>query len=372
MQVGKIFISDYIGTFNNDDGSLYNGVQLVDVVSQVRALNDVDAYEVVITSGGGAVDVGFDIYHYLKSLKKPITTVAKGVCASIATVIFMSGNKRTIMPNCEFMVHNPSGGVQGNADDIESYFKDIKKIENEIIDFYAKALGTTKEAIAPILRDETFLTTEQAVNIGFATDIGVELGVVAKFNTKTEIMSELSKESKNWIQEQLSSFAMKFSKEQKVTNKMVTDANGVMIDFPDVAEDAEPQIGDVATMEGQPVNGEHVMPDGRTFVFTDGALTEIVEAEQDEELEAVKKERDELKEQLAQANKDAETAKSEETKMAEELDAIFKEFTNLKKSITSKFEIDLEGKTKKEDAKVKEKSTVQMRLERLNEIKNKR
>lgn len=368
MNTGKLFISDYIGVFTNEDNQLYNGVQLVDVVSQVRALGEVDAYEVIINSGGGVVDTGNDIFHYLKSLNKPIKTVAKGTCASIATVIFMAGTERVIMPNCQFMVHNPSGGVQGTADDIELYSKEIKRIQNELIDFYSKELNTTKEAIAPILRDETFLTPDQAVQIGFATSIGVELGVVAKFNTETDMSTktnELSKEDKNWFEQKLDAL---FNKHQKPVAKLVADANGVEINFTELEEDAEPKVGDVATIEGQPANGEHVMPDGRTLVFVDGAVTEIVEADDDmsEEMEALKKENDELKEQIATAKAEKDAAKAEEDKINAAFDELFQDFKNFKSDVSSRFDV-VVAKTK--DETTVELSPAQARLKKIKENK---
>ena len=99
---GNIYISGQIGSF---DGT--PGIELIDVVSQVKKQPKATAFNVHINSEGGLVDVGFDIYHYLKSLGKPITTIGSGIVASIATVIFMAGSKRLIRENTPFMIHLP-------------------------------------------------------------------------------------------------------------------------------------------------------------------------------------------------------------------------------------------------------------------------
>ena len=85
---GNIYISGQIGTFDGTPGT-----ELIDIVSQVKSQPKATAFNVHINSEGGLVDVGFDIYNYLKSLGKPITTIGSGIVASIATVIFMAGTK---------------------------------------------------------------------------------------------------------------------------------------------------------------------------------------------------------------------------------------------------------------------------------------
>ena len=106
--IGKIYISGLIGTFGDE-----KGVELIDVISQVKKQPQATSFEVYINSEGGVVDVGFDIYNFLKSLGLPITTIGNGMVASIATVIFMAGTKRVVTPNTDFMIHLPMGGIEG-------------------------------------------------------------------------------------------------------------------------------------------------------------------------------------------------------------------------------------------------------------------
>jgi ATP-dependent protease ClpP protease subunit len=83
---GIIYINGQIGSTPTE-----KGVELIDIIQQVKAQEGALSFRVHINSEGGVVDTGFDIFNYLKSLQLPITTVGSGLVASIATVIFMAG-----------------------------------------------------------------------------------------------------------------------------------------------------------------------------------------------------------------------------------------------------------------------------------------
>ena len=82
---GNIFINGLIGSFGTEQG-----VELIDIIQQVKKQPNATSFKVNINSEGGAVDVGFDIYNYLRSLGKPIETFGSGLVASIATVNLMN------------------------------------------------------------------------------------------------------------------------------------------------------------------------------------------------------------------------------------------------------------------------------------------
>jgi ATP-dependent Clp protease protease subunit len=147
---GNIYISGQIGTF---DGVA--GVELIDVIGQVKKQPQASAFNVHINSEGGLVDVGFDIYHYLKALGKPITTIGSGIVASIATVIFMAGNQRQVRENTPFMIHLPWGGSMGTANELEQFADQLRAIEKKMVGFYKKALNLQEQALLPLLKNET-------------------------------------------------------------------------------------------------------------------------------------------------------------------------------------------------------------------------
>ena len=180
--IGNIYITGEIGV----------NIELKDVIKQVQDQKEALEYNVYINSIGGYVDTGFDIYNYLTNLNKPITTIGTGFVASIATVIFLAGNKRKLTAGTQFMIHNPSGGVEGTAEQIENYNKSLKDAENNLIKFYSEKTGLEKDALIPLLRNETFLnecTEEFSKHI---SNVDIYRGFVSwfaekkfKFNTPT-------------------------------------------------------------------------------------------------------------------------------------------------------------------------------------------
>lgn len=365
---GNIFIDGLIGTFGSEIG-----VELIDVIQQVKQQPLAESFKVHINSEGGAVDVGFDIYNYLKSLNKPITTVGSGRVMSIATVIFMAGSERILKEGTQFMIHLPWGGIDGTAEEIESYAKEVKAVEDKLIKFYTEVTATTKEAVYPLLRNETYLTDVQTFDLGFTTAQYIPVAARVYFNSNTDkSMSNFTEEDKSWIQEKFESLASIFNSKKEIKNVMLQDANGVTLDFADVAEDAMPQIGDVATVDGEPAEGEYVMPSGETYVFAAGELTEIIASEEEieEDVEALKAENDSLKEQLEALNAEKETLNTELASSKETLAEAEKEVLALKKNIKSKFDIDVKAE-KKEVKKENNTSEASKALAKLKERKRK-
>ena len=316
--IAKINIHGDIG---NGEGEL----NLMNVIQQVKTQPEATSYLVSINSDGGEVDAGFDIYNYLRSLGLPITTVAENSCCSIATVVFMAGDKRIVKENTMFMIHLPWGTTQGTAEEISVYSEIVKQAEDRLVKFYVDQTSNPKEAIVPLLKQETFMNIEQAISLGFATEVQKIVSAKAYFNTNlNKMQTQLSKEDKSWIETQFNKVLNIGKKPVKASMKL-QDGAGVTIEFTDLNEGDVPKVNDVATIDGSPAEGSFVMPDGSTMVFSAGVLTEIVpyEEEGNEELDALKQENAELKEQLANANANFTNLQNE--------------VVNLKKSITSKF-----------------------------------
>jgi ATP-dependent Clp protease protease subunit len=310
---GNIYISGQIGTF---DGT--TGVALIDVVSQVKKQPEATAFNVHINSEGGLVDVGFDIYQYLKSLKKPITTIGSGIVASIATVIFMAGDKRQVRENTPFMIHLPWGGSMGTADELEQFADQLRAIEKKIVGFYTKALNVQEQAIMPLLKNETWLTGRQLAALGFTTSRQVKAAAKAFINPNSTMRGTFTDNDRHWMEGLFTKVLGKF-KSAHILNKVVQDATGAELDFTDLPDDAVIEVGATATVDGSPAEGEYLMPDGYTFVFTAGELTEIIEPEEDTEAASLRTENKALKRQL-------NTIKSE--------------VLALKRQVTSKFSVD--------------------------------
>lgn len=276
--IGKIIIQGAIGKFEGE-----KSVELIDVISQVRKQPDATSFDVYINSDGGHVDVGFDIYNFIKSLGVPITTIGQGMVASIATVIFMAGDKRRVLPNTQFMIHAPMISVEmANADEMEYITKDIKETENKLTKFYSQHLNLNAEAINPLLKKDTYLTEPQLLDLGFVTQER-ELQLVARVNNKNN-NKKMSKPSK------LQAILNILKGETEIVNKVVYTADEKEINFPDLGEDDAILIGAKATVDGVPAEGEVVSADGTTYVFVGGILEEIKEATDDVESEVSEEE----------------------------------------------------------------------------------
>ena len=128
-----ININGTIGSYTDKDGKIISGVELVDVIAQAENSGAETEIQVVINSPGGLVDVGYAIYDYLTSLKssgKTITTVINGMCASIATIIALAGDKRQIVKGSKFLIHNPFiTNAEGDADSMRQYAETLDTIE---------------------------------------------------------------------------------------------------------------------------------------------------------------------------------------------------------------------------------------------------
>ena len=333
---GNIYINGAIGTFLDENGNVEEkGIELLDVIMQVKNQPKAESFTVYINSPGGYVDVGFEIYDYLKSLGKPIKTIGQGVVASIATVIFMAGNTRILKPNTDFMIHLPSGGIEGNSDEIENYSKYIKETEKRILKFYHETAGLTEAEILPLLKKETFLSGDEAYKIGFATEKVSQPEAVAYFKPNINKKS-MSTKARPSIWEEVKAIL----KGHKILNKIVFDAEGKELDFYELEDSATIEIGAKAKYDGQDANGEYKVQSEEdasivlTYVFENGVLMEIQEpAPQEdpapnEEMTALQEELDALKKQL----EDKETSVVD---LTEQVTNLKKENKSYKEAITA-------------------------------------
>ena len=98
-----------------------------------------------INSPGGVVTAGFAIYDTMQYIKSPVSTVCMGFAASMGSFLLMAGEKgrRIILPNARIVLHQPSGGFQGQASDIARHAEDIIKTKRRMIELYARHCGRT-------------------------------------------------------------------------------------------------------------------------------------------------------------------------------------------------------------------------------------
>ncbi|HKL22274.1 MAG TPA: ATP-dependent Clp endopeptidase proteolytic subunit ClpP [Tichowtungia sp.] len=146
------------------------------VIAQMLFLQSEDAEKdisVYINSPGGVVTAGMAIYDTMQFLKCPITTYCVGQAASMGAVLLAAGHKgkRYALPNSRIMIHQPLGGAQGQATDIEIQTKEIlrmKKTLNEILSFHT---GQPVERVEKDTDRDFFMSAEEAVKYGLVDEV---------------------------------------------------------------------------------------------------------------------------------------------------------------------------------------------------------
>lgn len=146
------------------------------VVAQLLFLESEDPKKdifIYINSPGGSVTAGLSIVDTMHHIKPDVVTVCVGMAASMASVILSQGakGKRAILPNAEVMIHQPWGGVQGQASDIEITARHILKTRDRLNKMLAKA---TKQPLAKIEKDtdrDFFMDAEESKKYGIIDEI---------------------------------------------------------------------------------------------------------------------------------------------------------------------------------------------------------
>ena len=117
-----------------------------------------------INSPGGVVTSGLAIYDTMQYIRSPVSTVCMGMAASMGSFLLCAGAKgqRIALPNARIMVHQPSGGFQGQASDIERHAQDIIKTKRRLNEIYAKHTGQPLEEIERVLDRDHFMTADEA------------------------------------------------------------------------------------------------------------------------------------------------------------------------------------------------------------------
>lgn len=156
------------GEINNDMSQI--------VISQLLYLEsenkdkDITMY---INSPGGAVTDTFAILDVMNTIKPDVSTVCIGEACSGGSVLLAGGTKgkRFILPNAEVMIHQPLGGAQGQATDIEIRANHINRTKKKLVELYSKWTGKSTKIIAQTIERDAWFTAEEAVKFGLVDKI---------------------------------------------------------------------------------------------------------------------------------------------------------------------------------------------------------
>lgn len=126
-----------------------------------------------IMSPGGVISSGFAIYDCMQLIKPDVSTICVGMAASMAAFLLSAGTKgkRYVLPNAEVMIHQPSGGAQGQATDIQIAADHIQKLRERLNRILAANTGQSLEKIAADTERDNYLTAEEAVAYGLVDKV---------------------------------------------------------------------------------------------------------------------------------------------------------------------------------------------------------
>lgn len=157
------------------------GVQAKDFIKDLSAVKS-KVLNVEINSPGGDVFAGLAIYNALKGSGKEIVVKVMGVAASAASLVMMAGDKRIMPKNTFTMVHNPWSFAMGNADELRETADTLDKIGDSLQATYVAATGQSADKIKELLSKDTWLTAEESLELGFATEVIDDVKAKAAFD----------------------------------------------------------------------------------------------------------------------------------------------------------------------------------------------
>jgi len=139
----------------------------------LEAENPKKEISMYINSPGGVVTSGMAIYDTMQYIRAPVATLCIGQAASMGSLLLAAGESgmRFALPNARIMVHQPSGGFQGQASDIERHAQEILDMRARLNKIYVEHTGQTLRKIEDALERDTFMTAEQAKDFGLVDEV---------------------------------------------------------------------------------------------------------------------------------------------------------------------------------------------------------
>jgi ATP-dependent Clp protease protease subunit len=178
------------------DRIIFMGEQVVDgmantVIAQMLFLESEDPdkdINVYVNSPGGSVTAGLAIYDTMQYIKPEVATICMGQTTSMAALLLAAGakGKRYALPHSRIMIHQPLGGAQGQATDIDIHAREILKIRDTLNQILAKHTGQPIDKVSKDTERDFFMNAEEAK----------EYGIIDRIITTREMQNQLSKKTK--------------------------------------------------------------------------------------------------------------------------------------------------------------------------------
>lgn len=198
----ELLIYGYIGGWDNDSGEFAR--QLKNLSAEVLKIR--------INSGGGSLIDGVAIHNSLKQYKGRIMVYIDGYAASAASIIAMAGHEIIMPSNTWMMIHNSWVYTSGNAENLTQEAALLSELDNAMAKTYVAKTGLDIEVIKQMMGEETWLSADKALELGFATSIAEETKIAASINDKKVIINGV--EFRNLPEKMLAGF----KPQHKLTN----------------------------------------------------------------------------------------------------------------------------------------------------------
>ena len=159
----------FLGVPINDDVANIIQAQLLFLDSSDSG-KDIQLY---INSAGGSVYAGLGIYDTMQLIASDVATICTGICASMAAILLTAGapQKRSALPHARVMIHQPMGGAEGQASDIEIIAREIAKLKKELYEIIGLHTGKTVEIIEKDADRDYWMTSTEALAYGMIDEI---------------------------------------------------------------------------------------------------------------------------------------------------------------------------------------------------------
>ena len=163
------------------DRIIFMGVAVTDQVAnivqaQLLFLESVDPkrdVQMFINSPGGSVIAGMGMYDTMQYITPDVATICTGLAASMGSLLLTAGEKgkRSILPHARVMIHQPSGGMQGQFSDMEINYRLISQLRDELYNIYVKHTGKDFDTIAKDADRDNWMTAKEAVAYGLVDEV---------------------------------------------------------------------------------------------------------------------------------------------------------------------------------------------------------
>ncbi|MCA1452847.1 Clp protease ClpP [Bradyrhizobium sp. BRP22] len=153
-------------------------------LDDLAALGDIDSITLRINSPGGDVFDGVAIHNAIKNHKAKVTAHVDGIAASIASYIAMAADKIVMPSNAFMLIHNASGFVMGDADDMRTIAADLDRIDKSIAATYVARTGSSAAKVKALMKEDRLMDAAEAKELGFADEVTKPVKMAANFSLR--------------------------------------------------------------------------------------------------------------------------------------------------------------------------------------------